>query len=134
MSIALQNALQVFLIALLTVLSKFIVDWITVKKTEAVLNTDNELAKKYLDLVATTVTNCVIATNQTYVDSLKDQDLFDKKAQQEAFNKTINKVLSILNDEAINYLEQMTGDVSGYLTTLIEAEVARQKNIKKGDS
>ena len=125
MSIDLQNALQVFLIALLTVLSKFIVDWIAVKKKEVMLNTDSETAKKYLELVATTVTNCVIATNQTYVDSLKDQDLFDKEAQIVAFNKTINKVLHLLNDEAINYLQEMTGDVSGYLTMLIEAEVAR---------
>ena len=127
MSIALQNAIQVFLIALLTILSKFLIDWITVKKNEIISTTDNELAKKYLDLVATTVTNCVIATNQTYVDSLKNKDLFDKSAQQEAFNKTLKNVLSLLNEEAITYLEEMTGDVNTYLTTLIEAEVAKQK-------
>lgn len=127
MSIALQNAIQVFLIALLTILSKFLIDWITVKKNEIISTTDNELAKKYLDLVATTVTNCVIATNQTYVDSLKNKDLFDKAAQQEAFNKTLKNVLSLLNEEVITYLEEITGDVNTYLTTLIEAEVARQK-------
>ena len=127
MSIALQNALQVFLIALLTVVSKFLIDWITVKKNEIISSTDNELAKKYLDLVTTTVTNCVIATNQTYVDALKNKDLFDKEAQVEAFNKTITKVLELLNEDAIAYLEEATGDVSAYLTTLIEAEVARQK-------
>lgn len=127
MSIALQNALQVFLIALLTVVSKFLIDWITIKKNEIISSTDNEIAKKYLDLVATTVTNCVMATNQTYVDALKNKDLFDKEAQVEAFNKTISKVLELLNEDAIAYLEEATGDVSAYLTTLIEAEVARQK-------
>jgi len=32
-----------------------------------------------------TITKCVIATNQTYVDSLKDKNAFDKAAQEEAF-------------------------------------------------
>jgi len=63
MSIGLQNALEIFLIALLSVLTKFLIDWINVKRDEAKLHTDNDLAKKYLDLVAETVTNCVAATN-----------------------------------------------------------------------
>jgi hypothetical protein len=32
-----------------------------------------------------TITNCVIATNQTYVNSLKEQGKFDEAAQKEAF-------------------------------------------------
>lgn len=127
MSIGLQNALEIFLIALLSVLTKFLIDWINVKRDEAKLHTDNDLAKKYLDLVAETVTNCVAATNQTYVDSLKDKNLFTKEAQQEAFKKTLDQVLTLLNDEAINYLNEFTGDINTYLTTIIEAEVARQK-------
>ena len=127
MSIGLQNALEIFLIALLSVLTKFLIDWINVKRDEAKLHTDNDLAKKYLDLVAATVTNCVAATNQTYVDSLKDKNLFTKEAQQEAFKKTLDQVLTLLNDEAINYLNEFTGDINVYLTTIIEAEVARQK-------
>lgn len=126
----LQNALQIFLLGLLTIIGKFIIDWIRVKQEEIKLHSKNELANKYIDMVTQTVTNCVIATNQTYVDNLKNQDIFDKEAQKEAFNKTLNTVLAILSDDVVSYLDEFTGDAEQYLTTLIEAEVAKQKQEK----
>lgn len=127
MSQALTNALEVFLMGLLTVLGKFIIDWINIKREEVKLRTENELTQKYLDMAANTVINCVIATNQTYVDSLKNRDAFTKEAQLEAFNKTLEAVTSLLGTEALTYLNELTGDANKYLTTLIEAEVAKQK-------
>jgi len=64
--------------------------------------------------------NCVIATNQTYVDSLKHQGKFDKEAQLEAFNRTYNQVMLILADDAKVYLESAVGDLNAYVTNMIE--------------
>ena len=35
-----------------------------------------------------TITKCVIATTQTYVETLKKEGKFDKTAQETAFSKT----------------------------------------------
>ena len=70
-----------------------------------------------------TVVNCVIATNQTYVDSLKKQGKFDLEAQKEAFSRTYNQVMLILADDAKIYLESAVGDLNTYITNMIETQV-----------
>lgn len=78
-------------------------------------------------MVYQTVVNCVIATNQTYVNSLKKSGKFDSEAQKEAFNRTMEAILSILSQETQDYIAEMTGDLNTYLTQLIEAEVNAHK-------
>ena len=79
---------QVIILPLLGILTKYLVAWISAKTDELKQQKDNELYDKYLDLLETTITDCVIATNQTYVDSLKENNCFDAEAQKEAFNRT----------------------------------------------
>jgi len=119
-----------FLTALLVVLSKFIISWFNAKIAEVKQKTQNELLNKYLDMVNATVENCVIATNQTYVEALKNQNMFDAEAQKEAFKKTFEAVKSLLSEEAIAYLTELSGDADLYLSTLIEAEVNKNKGSK----
>jgi hypothetical protein len=78
-------------------------------------------------MISSTITDCVIATNQTYVNSLKESNSFTKEAQEEAFNKTFSAVLAILSDDAKAYINEATGDINVYLTQLIEAEVNKNK-------
>jgi hypothetical protein len=70
----------------------------------------------------------VVATNQTYVNSLKEQGKFDLEAQKEAFRKTYDAVMSILSEEAVKYLSTFYGDFAAELTQLIEREVATAYN------
>ena len=93
------------------------------KSKELQDKTDNEKAQKYMQMATETITSCVIATNQTYVESLKAQGKFDKEAQEIAFNKTLEAVLTLLNDEVKNYLTEAFGDLNAYLNTQIEAAV-----------
>lgn len=130
MTITLTAALELFLTALLTVLAKFIISFVNSKIQEAKQKTENEISHKYLDMINKTITDCVIATNQTYVETLKDKNMFDAEAQKEAFAKTFVSVKSLLSQEAINYLTELTGDVDLYLSTLIEAEVNKNKGSK----
>ncbi len=130
MTITLTAALEMFLTALLVVLSKFIISWFSAKIAEVKQKTQNELLNKYLDMVNKTVENCVIATNQTYVEALKNQNMFDAEAQKEAFKKTFDAVKALLSEEAIAYLTELSGDADLYLSTLIEAEVNKNKGSK----
>ena len=118
-----REIIELCLIPLLIILTKYLVEWLKTKSKEIVENSDNALTIKYTNLLTETITSCVISTNQTYVDALKEIDAFDEEAQKEAFNRTFQAVMAILNDEAKKYLTEIYGDLTAYISNKIEAEV-----------
>lgn len=123
----LYEILQVCIIPLLGVLTTYIVKFINVKSEEIKATTDSELAAKYITMLTQTISDCVIATNQTYVDALKKDNAFTKEAQEEAFKKTYEAVLATLTDDAKDYLAEIYGDLNVYIKNKIEAEVNAAK-------
>lgn len=121
--IMLYQIFELCVIPLLGVLTMYLVQFIRKKSQEITDKTDSELADKYIRMLTDTITTCVIATNQTYVESLKKQGRFDAEAQKEAFKLTYDAVMSVLTVEAKNYLTSIYGDLTAYITTRIEAEV-----------
>ena len=69
------------------------------------------------------ISQAVIATTQTYVESLKKQKKFDKAAQKEAFTKVYESVMLTLNEEATTYLQTAIGDLEEYIVNKIESDV-----------
>ena len=118
---------QICIIPLLGILTKYVITFLTVKSQEIKGKLDNNTSQKYVDMINDTVTKCVIATNQTYVESLKKQNSFTEEAQKIAFEQTLSSVLSILTEDAKLYIAETTGDLNIYLTQLIEAEVNKNK-------
>lgn len=125
----LYQILEVCIIPLLGILTAYVVKYINIKSNEIQNKVDNETADKYIAMLADTITACVIATNQTYVEALKKENAFTKEAQIEAFNLTFNAVMSVLTDEAKEYLTAVYGDLTAYITNKIEAEVNISKII-----
>ena len=123
----LYQILEVCVIPLLGILTAYFVKFINVKSAEIQHKVDNDNADKYIAMVADTISACVIATNQTYVDALKKQNAFTAEAQKEAFNLTYNAVMNILTEDAKKYLTEIYGDVTIYITNKIEAEVNLSK-------
>lgn len=118
---------QVIILPLLGILTKYLVAWISAKTDELKQQKDNELYDKYLDLLETTITDCVIATNQTYVDTLKAEGKFDAEAQKLAFQKTYEAVMVILTEDAKEYLTHAIGDFDAFVNAKIEANVKAGK-------
>ena len=123
----LADIFEVCIIPLLGVLTAYAVKYIQVKSAEITEKTDNALVDKYTVMLADTISACVLATNQTYVEALKKQGNFDVEAQKEAFNMTLNAVMSILSDDAKDYLSEVFGDLNSYITSQIEASVNMNK-------
>lgn len=123
----LSTIFEICIIPLLVVLTGYVVSWIKARTNEIKENTNSELANKYITMINDTIINCVIATNQTYVSSLKAQGKFDKEAQEIAFQKTLQAVISTLSVDAIDYLNSICIDLDAYLASRIEAEVNRNK-------
>ena len=123
----LKQVFEVCVIPLLGILTAYVIKWISLKSADLTEKIDNDMLDKYIRMLDKTITDCVIATNQTYVESLKKEGSFDKDAQKIAFEKTYNSVILILSEDAKEYLEESFSDLQKYITEKIEAEVAQNK-------
>lgn len=123
----LQQIFELCVIPLLGILTTYLVKLIRKKNEELDAKVSKEVSKKYIDMLADTITDCVISTNQTYVDALKTANAFDKEAQKKAFELTYNKIMNVLTEDAKEYLTTIYGDLEIYITTKIESEVKLYK-------
>ena len=97
--------------------------WIKTKIANLQEKTKSELTKKYLDMLDSSVYECVLATNQTFVDALKKTGTFNEETQKEAFSMTFSAVKAMLSDEAMKYLGEAFNDLDAYITNKIEAQI-----------
>ena len=123
----LQQIFELCVVPLLGILTTYLVKLIRKKNKELDEKVSNKISKKYIDMLADTITDCVVSTNQTYVDALKEANAFDKEAQKKAFELTYNKIMNVLTEDAKEYLTTIYGDLEIYITTKIESEVKTYK-------
>ena len=123
----LNDIFRLCIVPLLAVLVSYLVAFIRKKSNELQVKVDNEYAAKYINMLSEIVADCVVATNQTYVEALKEKNAFDEEAQKQAFQLTYNAVMNILSDEAKNVLTTIYGDLPTLLNQLIESFVNRYK-------
>ena len=115
------------LIPVLGILAAYVITVVRKKILLLQEQTENELADKYLKMLGDTIEQCVTATNQTYVNSLKEQGAFDAEAQKIAFKMTADAVMTILSEEAVYYISCFVEDIEKYVEQGIEATVNKNK-------
>lgn len=123
----LYKVFEVAIIPLLGAATLYLITLIDAKKKEIKDKAKSETAKKYIEMLDDTIINCVVATNQTYVDALKKAGSFDAEAQKQAFKLTYDAVIAILTDEAQMYLNEAIKDLNAYITNKIESGVVAAK-------
>lgn len=111
------------LCVIIVALTGYLLTYINKKKQMLQLEMDNELVTKYTDMLEQVVVDCVSATNQTYVEALKKEGAFTAEAQKEAFKMTYDNIMTILNEECLEFLGEITSDVEAFIVNKIEAEV-----------
>lgn len=87
----------------------------------------NDMVNKYLDKAEQFIKDAVDQVQQTYVNDLKAEDLFDKQAQIEAFNMVKTNVVNMMNERMQEVVFEAVGDFDTYIRNIIEAEVFRIK-------
>lgn len=117
------SCVSIVLTALATWGIKKLTDWLNIKIEDSKL-------KNILNDAIDTITNIVKAVYQTYVESLKDQNLFDKNAQEEALKKAMEQAKLELSEEIKVFLENNKIDVDSWLKTQIESIIYNLKNKK----
>lgn len=118
---------EIAIFPLLGVGTIYLINLIKVKNQELKNKQNNELFTQYSDMLEKTITDCVLATTQTYVEALKKEGKFDKEAQKKAFKLTYDNVMKILGTEVEAFLKTAIGDLEIYITEKIEAEVKKNK-------
>lgn len=122
--------LYVVLTVILPVVTKYVIDLIRTKIQESSIITDaahNEDLSKIVESALSDVMDAVLYINQIYVDSLKSSGNFDKKAQEEAFNKAYTEAMSMISDEAKKVIEGLYGSFDKWLKIKIESSVNMAK-------
>ena len=123
----LEHVFELIVYPMLGIVGAYLAYWISLKIAEAKQKINNDTADKYLTMLDATIHSAVLATTQTYVDSLKQQGKFDEEAQKVAFGLTYDAVMKVLGDDAVEYLNEFIGDIKTYITTKIEAEIKLNK-------
>jgi hypothetical protein len=124
----LKNIFELVIYPVLGIGGIYLTYLISAKIKELKQKTNDETAKKYLDMLNETIVAAVLATTQTYVEALKKQGKFDEEAQKAAFKQTYEAVMKVLTAEAMKYITESVGDLETYVTNQIEAQVKLTKS------
>lgn len=105
-----------------------LVSWATTALV-AWLNTKikNEKAAKWASDLTSIVSNAVLSVTQTFVDTMKKAGKFDEAAAKEAKEKALSIIMGQLTPELKDYITSNFGDMSEYLSNLVEAMVQSLK-------
>lgn len=104
-------------------IKKALTSWAEAKAVEV----ENETIAEYLLEITEIITQAVISTTQTYVEALKEKGEFNEEAQEHAFDETKFVVMTLLAEEAKEFLEMMYGDAELWIDTKIEQIVKETK-------
>ena len=126
---------QTILLSVISIVLTALVSW-GAERLIALINTKlaNSKFAKYLTSAVDVVTRSVKATYQTYVESLKDKNMFTPEAQKEALLKAGEMALAQLTEDSKKWIETNFGDVKTWITNTIESVIYGLKNNPAGES
>ena len=128
MSNEIMNLIEtVVIVPIIIVVSSFVITLIrqqTIKLQEKVRD---EKIKKLLEKAEDIVSQAVISVSQTYVDGLKKDGVFDKEAQQIAFDKSKQIVNSLFTVDTMQAIQDNYGSIEKWIETKIEETVNQNK-------
>lgn len=90
--------------------------------------TTNDSVRNLLEKFEYIIKLCVESTNQTFVDDLKKQNLFDDEKKQEAFMQTFEAVQLMLTDSDKQQIMNEFGDPSTFIKTSVENYIKENKD------
>lgn len=126
-TLVLEQLFELLVYPVITIAGIYLTYLISVKIKEIKQKVDNDMANKYLDMLNDTISNAVLATTQTYVETLKKQGKFDEEAQKVAFQMTYDAIMKVLTTDAVKYITESVGDLETYVTNKIESTVQMTK-------
>lgn len=121
-----REILYVVIIAVIPVLTKFIVTALNAKRNEIATRTDNLLFKDTLLRAIQLVQDAVDTTSQTFVDTLKAEGKFDEESQKKAMEMTLNSVKSLMDSDMKEMIDTFYLDLDAWIKLQIESYINKK--------
>ena len=118
------------LAVVIPIITRYVIKLITAKINQIEETTTNENAKVIIDEAEKAISAAVSYTSQTFVEALKRDNLFTKEKQKEALNTALNKTLTMMSENTVNFINNTYGDVNEWVITKIEEAVILEKKNK----
>lgn len=90
---------------------------------------NNDNLKAILDKLDFIVQMAVEATNQTFVNDIKNGGKMTDEQKKEAFNQTLEAIMQMLSEEDKEKITEQFGDMATYITNNIEAYIGSKKDL-----
>lgn len=126
---------QAILLSVISIVLTALVSW-GAERLIALINSKlaNSKYAKYLTSVVDVITRAVKTTYQTYVETLKNKDMFTADAQKEALSKAGEMALAQLSEDSKEWIKTNFGDVKVWISNTIESVIYDLKNKPSGES
>lgn len=111
------------IIPVIVALVPFLLNYLNKLSEEAKAKINDQRINKYIDIAEDAIVTAVIATNQTFVDSIKGTDNWDEEAQNKAFETAKNQAILIMGSAARQALKEVYGDLDAWIDSKIQAYV-----------
>ena len=121
------DLLSIVLIGVIPVLTTKLIKFINIKIALAKDSAQSENEKRILEAIQKTVETVVNYVSQTFVDTLKNKGEFTPEEQAAALKMALEKTEEMLSEEAKEFIMANYGDITEWLTTIIEATVKTNK-------
>lgn len=87
----------------------------------------DEKLKNIMSSLHELVKDATLEVYQTYVEGLKEKNMFDVEAQKTALSRALIKIRVNMSKEVEEWLKTNVSDIETYLTSMIEAQIALLK-------
>lgn len=126
---------QAILLSVISIVLTALVSW-GAERLIALINSKlaNSKYAKYLTSIVDVITRAVKTTYQTYVETLKNKDMFTAEAQKEALSRAGEMALSQLTEDSKKWIATNFGDVKQWISNTIESVIYDLKNKPSGES
>lgn len=126
---------QAILLSVVSIVLTALVTWLS-ERLIAYLNTkiSNTKYAKYLGDSVAIVTSAVKSTYQTYVEALKNKNMFTEDAQKEALNRAKNTALTQLSQDLKTFISTNFGDLETWIQETVESSLYDLKNQSKKET
>lgn len=125
----LMDIMYAVIIAVVPVLTTYAVKFLKAQFNKVHIYTEQSVIRNTLADIEDIILTAVDTTSQTFVESLKEAGKFDEAAQKEAFQKSKDTILRLLNNESKELLVTLYNDLDTWLDSKIEATVKASKKI-----
>lgn len=121
------DLLSIVLIGVIPVLTTKLIKFINIKIALAKDKAQSDNEKRILESIQKTVETVVNYVSQTFVDALKNRNEFTPEEQAAALKMALEKTEEMLSEEAKEFIMANYGDITEWLTTVIEATIKTNK-------